>query len=833
MAEQDDQRRRHFHLQARAEPQRFRSPLGGGGNSTVPDRNRQEHGSALLSQLGELRPHLEEARAVQEEAGLEDGFGLQVEFKSFPDIELAFQSLARERSGIELLNVRHESNFTLATVFVPDGKLHILENLITVYMDESRDTEKGPKNRKLLNTISNIRVGTLNALWTDDPQTLPESDGESIWWEIWLPVRRDRAAVTNGFRERAQGLGFDFAPGELRFPERTVLLAYGSVGQMKQSILTLNSIAELRSGKEAAEFFDSLTPDEQPEWAQELISRLTIPPRGSSVPHVCLFDTGVNHGHPLIAPGLDGGDLHSVESGWGTDDRDGHGTGMAGLALIGNLTEALDSQQRIDIDHRLESVKLLPRDGATGTDPMHHGYLTIQAVADPEITAPQRQRVFSMAVTARANRDRGRPSAWSAAIDSLATDAANQGQTPRLFVISAGNVRDSNAWAEYPESNSIDGIHDPGQSWNALTVGAMTELVQITESNLGNLQPIAPVGGISPFSTTSVTWQPHWPLKPDVLFEGGNAAKNALGAVWTQSLSLLTTNSEIQDRLFTTTNATSAASALAARMAAQLMAKYPLLWPESIRALIVHSAQWTDAMRRAFLPGNVQPNKNDMHHLVRHCGFGVPDLDRAMWSVDNSLTMVCEDQLHPFRRQGSNNPTLRDMNLHRLPWPLSELEALGDTQVEMRVTLSYFIEPNPSTRGHSSRYRYESHGLRFDVRRPLELEEDFCERINAAVRSDDWESDGGSDPDWLIGKKNRHKGSLHSDIWKGSAAELARRGIIGVYPASGWWKTRQRLERFNTAARYTLVVSIHAPEVDVDLYSAVANQIAAPVAVQP
>ncbi len=92
---------------------------------------------------------------------------------------------------------------------------------------------------------------------------------------------------------------------------------------------------------------------------------------------------------------------------------------------------------------------------------------------------------------------------------------------------------------------------------------------------------------------------------------------------------------------------------------------------------------------------------------------------------------------------------------------------------------------------------------------------------------------GSNDPDWLIGKQNRYKGSLHSDIWKGSAVALASRGVIGVYPASGWWKTRQRPERFNSAARYTAVVSIHASEVDVDLYLAVADQIAAPVAVQP
>lgn len=263
------------------------------------------------------------------------------------------------------------------------------------------------------------------------------------------------------------------------------------------------------------------------------------------------------------------------------------------------------------------------------------------------------------------------------------------------------------------------------------------------------------------------------------------------------------------------------------------MAAYPDLWPESVRALIVHSAEWTDDMQHMFLPREDQSSKKDYANLVRHCGFGVPNLNRALWSVSNSLTMVVEDRLHPFVREGSGEPKLQDMHLHRLPWPLAELEALGETQVEMRVTLSYFVEPNPSARGFRSRYRYESHGLRFDVKRPEESEFDFRTRINAAARDEETGTRSrGADTDWAIGKQNRHKGSLHSDIWRGSAAALASRGILAVYPALGWWKTRYRLERYNKAVRYALVVSIRAPEVDVDLYNAVANQISTSVDVE-
>jgi hypothetical protein len=54
---------------------------------------------------------------------------------------------------------------------------------------------------------------------------------------------------------------------------------------------------------------------------------------------------------------------------------------------------------------------------------------------------------------------------------------------------------------------------------------------------------------------------------------------------------------------------------------------------------------------------------------------------------------MVEGALLPFRRDGSVIKT-RNMNLHQLPWPRDELLALGDQDVELRLTLSYFVEPN-------------------------------------------------------------------------------------------------------------------------------------------
>ena len=157
---------------------------------------------------------------------------------------------------------------------------------------------------------------------------------------------------------------------------------------MQRSIVTLNSIAELRRPKETADFFDSLEREEQVELLDDLLDRARFADDGDDTPYACLLDTGVNRGHPMLSLALDANDLHTVEPGWGTDDAVGHGTEMAGLALAGDLSELLAATGPVEIDHRLESVKLIPLAAVRSAGPRHHGYLTVEAVARPEVTAP-------------------------------------------------------------------------------------------------------------------------------------------------------------------------------------------------------------------------------------------------------------------------------------------------------------------------------------------------------------------------------------------------------------------------------------------------------------
>lgn len=123
---------------------------------------------------------------------------------------------------------------------------------------------------------------------------------------------------------------------------------------------------------------------------------------------------------------------------------------------------------------------------------------------------------------------------------------------------------------------------------------------------------------------------------------------------------------------------------------------------------------------------------------------------------------------------------MREMHLHELPWPVKDLQKLGEIDVTMRVTLSYFIEPNPGERGWKYRHRYASHGLRFDVKTPEETVEDFHRRLNQQA----WQEEDDEDDDdtqgyanvqatqsdakeWFFGPDIRSKGSYIQIFGKG------------------------------------------------------------------
>jgi hypothetical protein len=761
---------------------------------------------------------------------------IYVQFESHPDFDLELDALENATKGIEVVAVQEDARRRRATVFVPDGAIGHFLKKFEQYATQL--TEKGePRHRRLVESIADLRLATLRALWTDAPEAYPVA-GQSIWWEIWL--RRHDGRELHRLEDFAKKSGMPLGTRRLGFDDRIVTLMQGTPEQLSRSLDVLADMAEVRLAKESGAPFMEMDNAEQGEWSTDLRDRST--PSGSNAPAVCVMDTGVNRGHPLLEHSLFPDDAHAVDPNWGRHDHDGHGTEMAGLALYGDLAPVLLGTDRIHLGHRLESVKVLPPPSNPPNPPELYGAVMAAGVSAVEVTAPSRRRTFSMAISAKDERDQGKPTSWSAALDALAAgrsfDETSDGliyldnaekNLRRLFVVAAGNVE--NLAFDHITQSDTEAIHDPGQAWNAITVGASTNLCAIDPADKiwAGWSPVAPPGELSPWSTTGVMFHRVWPIKPDIVVEGGNVASSPNKRETSypvHTMSLLTTSFEPARNLFTPTWATSPATAQAARMAAMIQAEFPNMWPETVRALLVHSAEWTWRMRGQIEA--VKGKKAKIDALVRRYGFGVPNLIRALRSASNALTLVVQDEIAPF-----SDGKMNEMHIHPLPWPKDVLAQMFDTTVRLRVTLSYFIEPNPGSRGWKTRHRYASHGLRFEVKLPNETEEAFRKRLNKkALEEGDEKPDGSSDSSaWLLGTTARHKGSLHADIWEGSAAELAERGCIGIYPVTGWWKELPKRDRSRFGARYALVVSIETDRAEVDIWTPVANLVGVPVAV--
>jgi hypothetical protein len=314
--------------------------------------------------------------------------------------------------------------------------------------------------------------------------------------------------------------------------------------------------------------------------------------------------------------------------------------------------------------------------------------------------------------------------------------------------------------------------------------------------------------------------------------EGGNAMLNQAGEVdfGCHELSLLTTNNQHQFRLYSPTNATSASCALAARMAASIAAANPSFWPETIRALMVHSARWTEQMLWHLPKKKSKQTKQEFGKLLRRYGYGVPDLRRALYSAKDALTLVAQDRIIPYGKS-SARMTMNHLHLYKLPWPREALMDLGGEEVEVRITLSYFIEPNPGRSGWKDRHLYPSARLRFDLQRATESDSDFNKRINQAALADGEkkskvDSDGHN---WRFGRNLRHRGSLHSDAFTCTGAELSECGTLAVFPVNGWRKYQpSRASRPDTTVAYALVVSIETDARGVDLYTPVEQALKIP-----
>lgn len=813
------------------------------GNTAIRPVNRETHGKRLIEDIEavfaqaqkmqdsqDLAPELKANGTYLTLEGAEVEFGLKLD-----SLTRTAKSRTNTKKAQWILLSTHpatKNSPERATIWVADEFKRKFLKLFQDYLTKS--TSKGnPENSELVANISRVRSTLLEDLWTSK---FTPTYRELTWWELWLDRHRERPGL---FERITRELGIEASDQRIVIDNSVVVRVRAIWNDLLPLIETDLPLTEIRCPS-FIDTLEDLTDGEQLEYVSDLLTRII--PAPPEAPAVCHLDSGIFRTHTLIEGSLASGDQRSIFPNSSGHDPHGHGTSMAGIALYGqHLDRLLEGTQLVHLQHRLESVRIIPKQGEEPRK--DHASATIDAISCSEVSA-DRQRTFCMPVSTESDADPGQPTLWSASIDALAAGSdirirnnefslitGPNHNTKRLIVVSAANVSSYNI--DHLANSDISPIEDPGQSWNTLTVGAFTQLDQAPrDPSYTNYTPVAPAGELSPHSRTSLLFGDHpWPIKPEICLEGGNILSDGQGFFETRPAALSLRSTGIKNDVdLTSANATSAATAQAARLAALTMSRYPSYWPETVRALLVHKAKWTERMREHL---DTCKAKSSRARLLRRYGWGVPTEEAVLTSSHRAVTMVVQDEFCPFDKTYA----MRELRLHSLPWPRDVLQSLGEADVRLRVTLSYFIEPSATRRGWKGKYTYASYGLRFDLKAPTDIDvRRFLARVNRQAQEEEdegYSSSKSHSKHWLLGTRARHYGSLHQDDWQGTGAELAACDRIAVYPVGGWWKNNKRRDRRDLPVRYALLVSLSTSAQGADLYTPIATQLSVPITAVP
>jgi len=201
---------------------------------------------------------------------------------------------------------------------------------------------------------------------------------------------------------------------------------------------------------------------------------------------------------------------------------------------------------------------------------------------------------------------------------------------------------------------------------------------------------------------------------------------------------------------------------------------------------------------------------------------------KARKSAENSLTLISQNEFDLFDEKKSHQCVIFD-----LPWPTKTLEELSNKRIKLKVTLSYFITPKAGSRGNKNKFKYQSHGLRFELKRKDESEQEFYSRVNKALNDGSQDNSSNSDPNWKLGIKTRNKiaGTILKDIWEGQSVDLATMDKLIVHPVVGWWKDDKKIKSEESKVRFSLILDIETEEESVNLYNEIKNIIEIPVGI--
>jgi hypothetical protein len=632
------------------------------GFGPPPDREYAHHGRTLSTQINQF---LNRFRTRQRPAGIDPSLVLRVQLDSGSTID----EETWERCGLILLSI--DQNKTLV-LFSSDSQLTEFKRRLSAYnAGPTRSNQKNAPYYSIfacINEISEIRpqdrIGRLfRSEAIEDLNSFNDTEEYVIDIELWdfgtQQLNRAKVDALRGFIEREGGRVSDQYIGE-----SMVLLRARITGALIKSILEIDYVATVDLPPKP-----SLGVSELLQVDIEELNDIPTPEEGA--PGITVLDSGLTTGHPLLGPAI--GEATSVPRSWGdAADGNGHGTMVAGLALYGDIEECIRSRTFVPT-LTLYSARVLNDQNQFDDENL---ITTQMREAIEYFRNTYGCRVFNASLgDARLPYQGGKVSPWASILDTLSREF------DVVIIVSAGNYEHDPGSGntdghiqDYPRYLLEDAAHiiEPATGLIVLTVGSLAHSDEIPPGSASNsvaFRPIAQPYQPSPFTRCGPGLGAA--IKPELCEIGGNHVYDGQMqcARKVQECSVVSTNRQYIEQLFTTDVGTSFAAPKVAYIAAQLYRTFPDASANLIRSLLAASAIVPEQTIRL-----MEPYGNDT--ILRICGYGRPSLSLAQTSDESRVVLYAESQLE-----------FDNFHIYELPIPDEFIQERGTRSIT--VTLAY------------------------------------------------------------------------------------------------------------------------------------------------
>ncbi len=632
------------------------------GYGRSPNRKHGEHGNNLAEQIEHV---IGQFQAHRRPTGIDPSLVLRVKLHPKANID----EETWERCGLSLLSADHEKTMIL---FASDSELTNFKRRLSEYTDGPPKNQKSAPHTQIFASIEEIteiqpadRIGRLFKLEGIAEDSNFEDIEEYIvdveLWDMGTQAANDaKVTEVRTYISSQEGLVTDQYIGE-----SLVLMRCKVKGSLLKTLLEFEVIALIDLPPRP-----SLTVSNMLNTGIDDFDTVEAPAEGS--PGITILDSGLTSAHPILEPAL--GEATSVPQQWGNaSDGHGHGTMVGGIALYGDIESCIHSRTFIP-RLILYSARVLNNNAHFDDDDL----ITTQMRKSIEYFKNTYDcRVFNVSLgDLRQPYVGGKVSPWASILDTLAREL------DVIITVSAGNY-DHSAFTNSPDSHLQDypnylfnaeaSIIEPATGAIVVTVGAIAGSDAVPPGASRNnvaFRPIAGVNQPSPFTRSGFGLGDA--IKPEFCEVGGNFVYD--GQIQRirkiDECSVVSTNRVYTQSLFASNIGTSVAAPKVAHIAARLYESFPEGSANLIRVLLASSAKVPQESI------DILNTIDDKKAVLKVCGYGKPDFDRAQLSDESRVVMYAQETL-----------AFDNFHIYEVPIPNELIEENGTRTIS--VSLAY------------------------------------------------------------------------------------------------------------------------------------------------